>query len=131
MEQQYYIQNCQLNYKKSRTKEYQIFFNFIQKTPHPLTEICLLYTGYQITQTTFQIRLISASRKCYTTKIYVLLTCALTTIKQRVIKLCIKVYEHSGVNHFLRVKTSLEEPDKRLSLDCKFDSIDMLLSHML
>ena len=72
----------------------------------------------------FKSRFISASSKCSTTNISILLTSALTTIKDLVVNFCNKVYENSGVNYFWSVKNSLEVLDKLRSLNCQFKSID-------
>lgn len=45
-----------------------------------------------------------SSCKCATTRITVIVTNALPTIKQCVIMFCIKVYEDSGVNYFWNVR---------------------------
>ena len=72
----------------------------------------------------FKFRFISASSKCTTTKISVLLTSALTTIKELIIKYCNKAYEHDGVNYFWSVKNSLEVLDKLHAFDKPFNTVD-------
>ena len=72
----------------------------------------------------FKFRFISASSKCTTTKISVLLTSALTTIKELIIKYCNKAYQHDGVNYFWSVKNSLEVLDKSHGFDKPFNSVD-------
>ena len=72
----------------------------------------------------YKSRFISASSKCTTTKLSVLLTTALTTIKELVINYCNKVYENSGVNYFWSVKNSGEVLDKLNSFNCHFTAVD-------
>ena len=72
----------------------------------------------------FKYRFISASSKCSTTHISVLLTQALTTIKNFVIKYCNKSYENTGVNYFWSVKNSLEVLDKYNNIESAFTSVD-------
>ena len=69
----------------------------------------------------FKFRFISASSKCTTTKISVLLTCALSKFKEIIVNYCFKAYEHTGVNgvnYFWSVKNSLEVLDKLQAFDC-------------
>ena len=66
----------------------------------------------------------SASSKCSTTNLSVLLTSSLTTIKELIINYCNKIYEHSEINHFRNVKKSLDVLDKLLAFDGPFYSVD-------
>ena len=72
----------------------------------------------------FKSRFISASSKCCTTNLSVLLTNSLTTIKELFINYCNKIYEHSGINYFWSVKKSLDVLDKLHAFDGPFDSVD-------
>ena len=72
----------------------------------------------------FKFRFISASSKCTTTKISVLLTSALSKFKELIVNYCTKAYEHSGVNYFWSVKNSLEVLDKLHAFGKPFESVD-------
>ena len=72
----------------------------------------------------FKFRFISASSKCSTTRISVLLTSALTTIKNLVINFSNKCYEYSGINYFWSVKNSVEVLDKLRSVNETYTSVD-------
>ena len=72
----------------------------------------------------FKFRFISASSKCTTTKISVLLTTALSKFKELIINYCNKAYEHSGVNYFWSVKNSLEVLDKLHAFDKPVQTVD-------
>ena len=73
---------------------------------------------------TFKIRFISASSKCSTTNLSVLLTTSLTTIKELVINFCNKAYENNGINYFWSVKNSLEVLDKIHAFNGPYNSVD-------
>ena len=72
----------------------------------------------------FKFRFISASSKCTTTKISVLLTSILTTIKNFIINYCNKAYNNSGVNYFWSVKNSLDVLDKIRSYQGQYNSVE-------
>ena len=72
----------------------------------------------------FKFRFISASSKCSTTRISILLTSALTTIKNLVINFSNKCYEYSGINYFWSVKNSVEVLDKIQSVNETYTSVD-------
>lgn len=72
----------------------------------------------------YKFRFISASSKCSTTRISVLLTSALTTIKELIINFCNKAYVNSGINYFWSIKNSLEVLDKLHSFEGQFVTVD-------
>ena len=72
----------------------------------------------------FKFRFISASSKCSTTNLSVLLTTSLTTIKELVINFCNKAYENNGINYFWSVKNSLEVLDKIHAFNGPYNSVD-------
>ena len=72
----------------------------------------------------FKFRFISASSKCSTTRVSVLLTSALTTIKNLVLNFCNKCFENTGINYFWSVKNSLEVLDKLRSVQVPYTSVD-------
>jgi len=83
-----------------------------------------MYWLPKLHKTPFKFRFISASSKCSTTHISVLLTSALTTIKNLVINYCNKCYENSSINYFWSVKNSLDVLDKLQSVQVPFTTID-------
>ena len=72
----------------------------------------------------YKSRFISASSKCSTTKISIMLTSDLTAVKELVINYWNKVYKYSNVNYFWSVKNSIEVLDKINSIDCPVTSVD-------
>lgn len=88
------------------------------------SKVPIMYWLPKLHKNPFKFRFISASSKCTTTNISVLLTTALTTIKELIIKYCNKAYECNGTNYFWSVKNSLEVLDKLHAFDKPFESVD-------
>ena len=69
-------------------------------------------------------RFISASSKCTTTKLSVLLTTALSKLKEIIMNYCNNAYEHNGINYIWSVKNSLEVLDKIQTFEKPFETVD-------
>ena len=54
-------------------------------------------------KTLYKSRFISASSKCITTDVSILLTCAITTIKTLIVNFCNRYYENSSITYFMSV----------------------------
>ena len=72
----------------------------------------------------FKFHFISASSNCSTTRVSVLLTTALTTVKHMVVNFCNKCFQNTGINYFCSVKNSLDVLDKLHSVQVPYSSID-------
>lgn len=72
----------------------------------------------------YKSRFISASSKCSLTNISKVLSLALTTMKEFIIRYCDKIFENSGINHFWSVKNSLDVLDKLRAFENTFQSVD-------
>ena len=110
------ITNSQ-TFQLTNSTENQIVINHnlvttsLQAKPSTLT-VPTMYWLPKLHKNPYKFRFISSSSNCSTTKLSILLTSALTTIKSLVINFCNKVYENSGINYFWSVKNSLEVLDK-------------------
>ena len=109
--------------------ENQIFNNHTTatnelKAPAEHLKVPTMYWLPKLHKKPFKFRFISASSKCTTTKISVLLTTAFSKFKELIINYCNKAYEHSGVNYFWSVKNSLEVLDKLHAFDKPVQTVD-------
>ena len=79
----------------------------------------------------FKFCFISATSKCPTTSMSVLLTYTLTTIKQ-LVNFCDKINKHSAINNCWSVKNSvvLHMPSSRDSVFDSVDSYDFLVCNL-
>ena len=71
----------------------------------------------------YKSRYISSSSHCSTTKLSIILTNTLTTIKNLVVNFCNKAFANSGINYFWSVKNSLEVLDKLQAHEGPFESL--------
>ena len=88
------------------------------------TKVPTMYWLPKLHKTPYKSRFISASSKCTTTNISILLTSALTHIKTLIVNFCNKCYENSSINYFWSVKNSLDVLDKLKSAKVPFSTID-------
>ena len=94
------------------------------KAPAEHLKVPTMYWLPKLHKKPFKFRFISASSKCTTTKISVLLTSALSKFKEIIVNYCIKAYEHTGVNYFWSIKNSLEVLDKLHAFEKPFETVD-------
>lgn len=82
-----------------------------------------MYWIPKLHKTPYKSRFISSSSHCSTTKLSIILTNTLTTIKNLVVNFCNKAHENSGINYFWSVKNSLEVLDKLQAHVGPFESL--------
>ena len=116
-------------FRATRRSEIQIvqehiFSTTALKAAATCTKVPTMYWLPKLHKNPFKFRFISASSKCTTTKISVLLTSILTTVKNFIINYCNKAYTNSGVNYFWSVKNSLDVLDKLRSYQGQYTSVE-------
>lgn len=94
------------------------------KAPAEHLKMPTMYWLPKLHKKPFKFRFISASSKCTTTKISVLLTSALSKLKELITNYCNKAFEHNGVNYFWSVKNSLEVLDKLHAFDKPVETLN-------
>ena len=94
------------------------------KAPVEHFKVPTIYWLPKLHKKPFKFRFISASSKCTTTKLSVLLTSALSKLKELIMNYCNKAYEHNGINYFWSVKNSLEVLDKLQAFEKPFETVD-------
>ena len=82
-----------------------------------------MYWLPKLHKTPYKYRFISSSSHCSTTKLSILLTSTLGTIKNLIINCSNKAFENSGINYFWSVKNSLEVLDKLHAYIGDFESV--------